>query len=164
MRMPSSFDVMGLLRQHNTRWTLSKYREKQIVYAQGDAADSVCYIHKGRVKITVISQRGKEAIVAIRGPDEFCGEGALTGAPLRLATAIAMSTCEIIRYPGRPWSACFTRTRSLPTISSTTFWLEPPGLKRTWPTNCSIPARCGWRGLFCCWPTMAMISGRNRCP
>src|SRR5579864_4387276 len=99
MRMPSSFDVMGLLRQHNTRWTLSKYREKQIVYAQGDAADSVCYIHKGRVKITVISQRGKEAIVAIRGPDEFCGEGALTGAPLRLATAIAMSTCEIIRLP-----------------------------------------------------------------
>jgi len=97
--MPSSFDVMGLLRQHNTRWTLSKYREKQIVYAQGDAADSVCYIHKGRVKITVISQRGKEAIVAIRGPDEFCGEGALTGAPLRLATAIAMSTCEIIRLP-----------------------------------------------------------------
>ena len=61
--------------------------------------NSVCYIHKGKVKITVISRRGKEAIVAIRGPDEFCGEGALTGAPLRLATAIAMSTCEIIRLP-----------------------------------------------------------------
>jgi CRP/FNR family cyclic AMP-dependent transcriptional regulator len=97
MGMPSSFDVMGLLSQHNTRWTLSKYQEKQIVYAQGDAADSVCYIHKGKVKVTVISRRGKEAIVAIRGPDEFCGEGALTGAPLRLATATAMSPCEIIR-------------------------------------------------------------------
>jgi CRP/FNR family cyclic AMP-dependent transcriptional regulator len=99
MGMPASFDVMALLSQHNTRWTLSKYQEKEIVYAQGDAADSVCYIHKGKVKITVISRRGKEAIVAIRGPDEFCGEGALTGAPLRLATAIAMSTCEIIRLP-----------------------------------------------------------------
>jgi CRP-like cAMP-binding protein len=92
-----SFDVMGLLTQHNTRWTLSKYKKSQIVFAQGDPADSVFYIHKGKVKVTVISERGKEAIVAIRGPDEFCGEGALTGKPLRLATTITMSTCEIIR-------------------------------------------------------------------
>jgi CRP-like cAMP-binding protein len=47
--------------------------------------------------LTVISKFGKEAIVAIRGPDEFCGEGALTGKPLRLATTITMSPCEIIR-------------------------------------------------------------------
>jgi CRP-like cAMP-binding protein len=92
-----SFDVMGLLTQHNTRWTLSNYQENQIVYSQGDAADSVFYIHRGKVKLTVTSKLGKEAVVAIRGPDEFCGEGALTGKPLRLATVIAMSTCEIIR-------------------------------------------------------------------
>jgi CRP/FNR family transcriptional regulator, cyclic AMP receptor protein len=92
-----SFDVMGLLTQHNTRWTLSNYQENQIVYPQGDSADSVFYIHKGKVKVTVISERGKEAIVAIRGPDEFCGEGALTGKPLRLATVTTMSKCEIIR-------------------------------------------------------------------
>ena len=92
-----SFDVMGLLTQHNTRWTVSKYQENQIVYAQGDPADLVFYVHKGKVKVTVISKRGKEAIVAIRGPDEFCGEGALTGTLLRLATTTAMSACEIIR-------------------------------------------------------------------
>jgi CRP/FNR family transcriptional regulator, cyclic AMP receptor protein len=92
-----SFDVMGLLTQHNTRWILSKYQENQIVYAQGDPADSVFYIRKGKVKVTVISKRGKEAIVAIREPDEFCGEGALTGKPMRLATATAMSACEIVR-------------------------------------------------------------------
>jgi CRP/FNR family transcriptional regulator, cyclic AMP receptor protein len=92
-----SFDVMDLLTQHNTRWTLSKYQENQTVYSQGDPADSVFYIHKGKVKVTVISKRGKEAIVAIRGPDEFCGEGALTGVPLRLATATAMSACQIVR-------------------------------------------------------------------
>jgi CRP/FNR family transcriptional regulator, cyclic AMP receptor protein len=96
-----SFDVMGLLTQHNTRWTLSKYNENQILCAQGDPADSVFYIHKGKVKVAVISKLGKEAIVAIRGPDEFCGEGAMTGIPLRLATATTMSTCEIIRLePG----------------------------------------------------------------
>ena len=92
-----SFDVMGLLTQHNTRWTSSNYPKNQIVYSQGDPADSVFYIHKGKVKVTVISERGKEAIVAIRGPDDFCGEGALTGKPLRLATVTTMSTCEIIR-------------------------------------------------------------------
>jgi CRP/FNR family transcriptional regulator, cyclic AMP receptor protein len=92
-----SFDVLGLLTQHNTRWTLSSYKENQIIYAQGDPADSVFYIHTGKVKVTVVSQLGKEAIVAIRGPDEFCGEGALSGAPQRLATTTTMSACEIIR-------------------------------------------------------------------
>ena len=92
-----SFDVMDLLTQHNTRWALSKYEENQIVYSQGDPADSVFYVHTGKVKVTVISQHGKEAVVAIRGPDEFCGEGAMTGTPLRLATTTTMSTCEIMR-------------------------------------------------------------------
>jgi CRP-like cAMP-binding protein len=92
-----SFDVMGLLTQHNTRWSASKYKENQIVYAQGEPADSVFYVHTGQVKVTVISTLGKEAIVAIRGPDEFCGEGAMNGTPLRLATTITMSPCEIIR-------------------------------------------------------------------
>ena len=93
----SSFDVMGLLTQHNTRWTLSSYKEDQIVYAQGDPADSVFYVHTGKVKVTVVSKLGKEVIVAIRGPDEFCGEGAITRTPLRLATTTTMSACEIIR-------------------------------------------------------------------
>ena len=100
-RKHSSFDVMGLLTQHNTRRTLSDYQENQIVYAQGDPADSVFYIHRGKVKITVVSKLGKEAIVAIRGPDEFCGEGALTGTPARLDTTTAMSTCEIIRLESK---------------------------------------------------------------
>jgi CRP/FNR family transcriptional regulator, cyclic AMP receptor protein len=92
-----SFDVMGLLTRHNTRWALAKYEANQIVYSQGDPADSVFYIHTGKVKVTVISQHGKEAVVAIRGPDEFCGEGAMTGTPVRLATTTTMSACEIIR-------------------------------------------------------------------
>jgi CRP-like cAMP-binding protein len=93
----SSLDVMGLLTQRNARWTSSNYQENQIVYTQGDPADSVFYIHRGKVKVAVVSKLGKEAIVAIRGPDEFCGEGALTGKPLRLATTTTMSTCEIVR-------------------------------------------------------------------
>jgi CRP-like cAMP-binding protein len=92
-----SFDVMGLLTQHNTRWALSDYADNQIVYSQGNPADSVFYVATGKVKLTVVSKLGKEAIVAIRGPDEFCGEGAMTGALLRLDTTITMSTCKIVR-------------------------------------------------------------------
>jgi CRP-like cAMP-binding protein len=57
----------------------------------------VFYIQKGQVKITVVSEQGKEAVVAVLGPDEFCGEGCLTGQPRRLATAAAMTECEIMR-------------------------------------------------------------------
>jgi CRP/FNR family transcriptional regulator, cyclic AMP receptor protein len=91
-----SFDVFGFLTKLERLPPLN-YQEDQTVYSQGDPAESVFYVHKGKVKITVISERGKEAIVAIRGPDEFCGEGALNRTPLRLATATTMSPCEIIR-------------------------------------------------------------------
>ena len=94
---PASFDVMGFLTQRGPKRTLSKYRANQIVYSQEDAADSVFYIYKGKVKVTVTSSRGKEAIVAIRGPNEFCGEGAMTGKPWRLSSATKMTACEIIR-------------------------------------------------------------------
>jgi CRP/FNR family transcriptional regulator, cyclic AMP receptor protein len=57
----------------------------------------VFYIQKGQVKLTVISEQGKEAIVAVLGPDEFCGEGCLTGQPRRMATATAMTECKIMR-------------------------------------------------------------------
>ncbi len=91
-----SFDVFGLLTK-DERLTSSNYQEDQTVYSQGEPADSVFYVYKGKVKVTVISRLGKEAIVAIRGPDEFCGEGALNRTPLRLATATTMSPCEIVR-------------------------------------------------------------------
>src|SRR5579864_2430396 len=77
--------------------TLGKYRKNQRVFSQGDTADSVFYIQKGKIKVTVISERGKEAVVAILGNDEFCGEGCLSGQPRRMATATAMTECEIMR-------------------------------------------------------------------
>jgi CRP/FNR family cyclic AMP-dependent transcriptional regulator len=77
--------------------TLVSYRKGEVIFSQGKPADAVFYIQKGKVKITVISEQGKEAIVAVLGADEFFGEGCLTGQPLRLATAAAMTECEIMR-------------------------------------------------------------------
>jgi len=76
---------------------VATHQTKQIIFAQGDAADSVIYIKSGKVKMTVVSQHGKEAVVAILGADEFLGEGCLIGQPKRLATATAMTECVIMR-------------------------------------------------------------------
>jgi CRP/FNR family transcriptional regulator, cyclic AMP receptor protein len=63
------------------------------IFQQGQPADSLFYLRQGKVKLTVISQQGKEAIVAVLGPGEFFGEGCLAGQPLRMATAVAMTDC-----------------------------------------------------------------------
>ncbi|MCI0698167.1 Crp/Fnr family transcriptional regulator, partial [candidate division KSB1 bacterium] len=78
-------------------WTIGNFRKDQIVYSQGDPADSVCYIQKGKVKIAVVSEQGKEAVVAILGTNEFFGEGCLAGQPLRIATATMMMESVIVR-------------------------------------------------------------------
>ena len=92
-----SFDPKVFLATVNGGRSISKYRKDETVFSQSSSADAVFYIQKGKAKITVVSEQGKEAVVAILGPDEFCGEGCLTGQPLRLATATAMTDCEIMR-------------------------------------------------------------------
>ena len=91
------FDPKVFLATVNGGRSISKYRMNQKVFSQGTPADAVFYIQKGKVKVTVVSEQGKEAVVAVLGPDEFCGEGCLTGQPVRLATATAMTECEIMR-------------------------------------------------------------------
>jgi len=91
------FDPKVFLVTVNGGRSISKYRQNQTVFSQSRSADAVFYIQKGKVKITVVSEQGKEAVVAVLGPDEFCGEGCLTGQPLRLATATAMTECQIMR-------------------------------------------------------------------
>ena len=76
---------------------IADYRKNQKVFSQGDPADAIFYIQNGKVKLTVISQQGKEAVVGILGTGDFFGEGCLAGQPLRMATVTAMSECAIVR-------------------------------------------------------------------
>jgi CRP/FNR family cyclic AMP-dependent transcriptional regulator len=77
--------------------TIVRVRKKERVYAQGDACDTVFYIQKGRVRLTVVSKNGKEATIAILQATDFFGEGCLTAQSLRLGAATAMSDCELMR-------------------------------------------------------------------
>ncbi len=91
------FDPIEFLETAAQGRVVSTHRKKQIIFGQGDAADAVIYIKKGKVKVTVVSKQGKEAVVAILGADEFMGEGCLIGQPKRLATASAMTDCVTMR-------------------------------------------------------------------
>ena len=93
------FDPKVFLSKVNGGRTISDYRKDQIVYTQGDPADSVFYIQSGKVKKIVVSEQGKEAVVALLGTGDFFGEGCLRGEPLRLATVSAMTECVIVRIP-----------------------------------------------------------------
>src|SRR5277367_6219444 len=91
------FDPKTFLSKVNGGRTTSQYRANEIIYQQGDPADSVFYIQTGKAKVTVLSEQGKEAVVAVLGAGSFFGEGCLAGQVLRLATVAAMTECAITR-------------------------------------------------------------------
>jgi CRP-like cAMP-binding protein len=89
---PASFLI-----QEGQGRTVAKYRKDQIVFSQGDPADAVFYVQKGKLKITVVSERGKEAVAALLGPDEFFGEACMAGQQRRLVTVSAMTDALVAR-------------------------------------------------------------------
>jgi CRP/FNR family transcriptional regulator, cyclic AMP receptor protein len=91
------FKVSDFLSKMDGGRTLQTFRKNQKVFAQGDPADAVFYIQEGKVKVFVVSDRGKEAVVALHNNGDFFGEGCLTGQPLRLATVLAMTDSVIMR-------------------------------------------------------------------
>jgi CRP/FNR family cyclic AMP-dependent transcriptional regulator len=92
-----AFDPKAFLTRIENGKTTREYRNKQIVFSQGDAADAVFYIQSGRVKLTVVSTRGKEAVIGVLERGSFFGEGCLAGQPLRMSTASAIQTSSIMR-------------------------------------------------------------------
>jgi CRP-like cAMP-binding protein len=92
-----SFNPKAFLAQVGEGRSIAKYGKDQIVFSQGDSADAVFYIQKGKAKLTVVSEQGKEAIVAIIGTNDFFGEGCLAGQALRISTFATMMESVIVR-------------------------------------------------------------------
>ena len=91
----SEFDPQAFLAKVGEGKAVSTFRKTESVFSQGDAADKVFYIQQGRVKVVVLSEQGKEAIVGIFEAGQFFGEGCLNGQPLRLSTTTALEDCVI---------------------------------------------------------------------
>jgi len=91
------FDIEKFLAFADGGRTVTAYQKDGVVFLQGDSADAVFYVQRGKIKIVVSSEQGKEAVVAMLGVGEFFGEGCLIGQPLRLATASAMTDSSVMR-------------------------------------------------------------------
>jgi CRP-like cAMP-binding protein len=94
-QLGNDFDALHFLGEPGVGKTIERYAKNQKIFSQGDVADTVFFIHKGRVKITVLSEQGKEAVVGIFGEGLFFGDACLEGAELRTVTSHAMEECLI---------------------------------------------------------------------
>lgn len=92
-----NFDERDFLAKIKGGKSVRKYSSKKAIFCQGDAADSIFYIEKGKVKLRVVSNRGKEAVVAILGEGDFLGEGCLAGQTKRMSTATPLTECSVVR-------------------------------------------------------------------
>jgi CRP/FNR family transcriptional regulator, cyclic AMP receptor protein len=93
----SKFDPKTFLNTMNGGRKITAFLKKQPIFVQGDPSDSVFYVQKGKIKLTVVSKSGKEATIGILNEGDFFGEGCLTGQPLRLCSATAMTDCSVMR-------------------------------------------------------------------
>jgi len=115
----SSFDVDLFLTTAGPEHSITSYKSGDTVFSQGDRADDVFYVRDGKIKITIVSQRGKEAVIAIVPAGEFFGELALNGQRIRPATAVAMEDCKIV---GMSRSLMLATLREEPAFSK--FFIE----------------------------------------
>ena len=91
-----AFDAQTFLDSAGVARKVKEFKKAETIFAQGDAADAVIYLQKGGVKLTVVNEVGKEAVVAILGPGDFFGEGCLAAQPIRMGTATAIAPSTVL--------------------------------------------------------------------
>jgi CRP/FNR family cyclic AMP-dependent transcriptional regulator len=103
------FDPYAFLATIGEGRNILPFQKKQTIFNQGDLADAVFYIQSGKVKLTVVSNNGKEATIGILSDRDFFGEGCLAGRPLRMAAARAMTDCDLLRIEKKAMMAVLHR-------------------------------------------------------
>jgi CRP/FNR family cyclic AMP-dependent transcriptional regulator len=93
----STFSLASFLAQPGNGRSTIKYKKNQIVFSQGDPADAVFYVQKGKLKVTVVSDQGKEAVASLLSPDDFFGEACMAGQAQRLVSVSAMTDAVVVR-------------------------------------------------------------------
>ena len=157
-----SFDPKDFLATIDGGRTVSDYRKNQIIFSQGDPADSVFYIQKGKVKIAVTSKQGKEAVVAIPGTEEFFGEGCLVAQPLRLATAKAITESTVMRVEKAEMIRVLHAEPTFAEVFTAHLLTATAELKRIWSINCLIQAKSALHGHFFSWRILARKVSQNQ--
>jgi CRP/FNR family transcriptional regulator, cyclic AMP receptor protein len=126
----SAFDPKAFLSKIGKGRSIGNYHTAQVIFSQGEQAESVFYIETGKVKLTVVSEQGKEAVVAVLDKGEFCGEGCLAGQLKRIASATAMMDCEIMQIEKGAIMRVLHDEPAFSEMFITTSWRAPSELKR----------------------------------
>jgi CRP/FNR family transcriptional regulator, cyclic AMP receptor protein len=97
IKKPLRFNLRTFVAKDGDGHTIAEFQKEQTLFSQGEPADAIFYILKGKIKLTVLSRQGKEAVIAMLGADDFFGEGSLTDQRLRVATATTMTDGSMVR-------------------------------------------------------------------
>jgi CRP/FNR family transcriptional regulator, cyclic AMP receptor protein len=158
-----AFDAQVFLAKVGTGKTISEFRKNQNVFAQGDVADTVFYIQKGKVKLTVASDQGKEAVVAILEPGQFFGEGCMNGHALRIATTTTMEDCLITVITKAAMIAAIHDEPQFSELFMAYLLTRNSRIEEDLiGTSCSIRVSGVLRACFCCSPISARKVGPSR--
>ena len=112
-----SFDPQEYLAKVGEGKAIVQYHKDQVVFAQGDPADAIYYLQKGRLKVVVLSEQGKEAVVGILEPGQFFGEGCMNGHSIRIATTTATEECLVTAITKEAMLAALHASRNFPKCS-----------------------------------------------
>ncbi|MGB8475712.1 MAG: Crp/Fnr family transcriptional regulator [Candidatus Acidiferrum sp.] len=118
-RNSSHFDVESFLQARRAKMKVTEYRKKSNLFVQGDPANDVFYLKKGRVKLTVTSAQGKAAIIGVLDGGSFFGEGSIAGQPLRMMTASTLTDCSVLRIEKSAMMAALNEDREFSSFFTT---------------------------------------------
>src|SRR5271165_542053 len=151
MRVKNSrkFEPQAFLATIGTGRKILAFEKGQNIFAQGGAADAVFYVQKGKIKLTVVSQAGKEATVGILAEGSFFGEGALAGQAFRMGSASAMTDCTILRIDKKSMMQALHREQSFSDLFVSHLLARNIRYEEDLVDQLLIPARKGWPGYFC---------------
>jgi CRP/FNR family transcriptional regulator, cyclic AMP receptor protein len=141
--------------------TIVPYTKNQMIYAQGDPCDALFYIQKGQVKLTVVSQNGKEATIGILNQDDFSGQGGLAGQPLRIGSASAMTNCELMRIETKEMMLALHREHSLSDMFTAYLLGRNIRYEEDLVDHSSTPVKRDSPEFCCCSPILARKAFRK---
>jgi CRP-like cAMP-binding protein len=155
------FDSKILLTQIGAGRTIIDYTRGQIIFAQGDPADAIFYIQKGKVKLTVVSRPGREAVLAILGAGDFFGESCLAAQPLCMKAATAIGDSTIIRVEKKAMIRLLQQEPTFSELFMMHLLFRNIRIEEDLVDQLLTPVRSVWREFFCYWQTLAKKANPN---
>ena len=155
------FNAQAFLDSAGVARKVAEFKKKETIFSQGDPCRSVFYIQKGGVRLSVVNESGKEAVVAVLGPGDFVGEGCLAGQPIRIGTATAVAPTTALVIEKSEMVRVLHCEHEFSDRFITFMLARNIRIEEDLIDQLLIPARSAWRARCCFWRAMARKTNRN---